>query len=65
MDTLRTNILDHLSNNATVYAVIIMVIVVLAFSTLLTFGIDDMNKKYPDYKGEDFLNEEEKKNGTN
>ena len=44
-----------------------MLVVIIVLGVLLTIlsyvwvkGIDNMNKNYPDYKGEDFFNEEDK-----
>jgi len=40
----------------------------LAFSAVIILwveGIDYMNKNYPDYKGEEFFNKEEKKRRRN
>ena len=41
-----------------VYA--IMFFVVLGVAALWVKGISDMHENHPDYKGEDFFNEEEK-----
>jgi hypothetical protein len=41
-----------------VYA--IMFFVVLGVAALWVKGITDMHENHPDYKGEDFFNEEEK-----
>lgn len=35
---------------------VIIVSIVVPVGILWTRGIDNMKKKYPDYKGEDFLN---------
>ena len=44
-----------------------MLVVIIVLSVLLMLlsyvwvkGIDNMNENYPDYKGEDFFNEEDK-----
>lgn len=34
---------------------LIVAAIVLPISLLWVFGIDDMNEKHPDYKGDDFL----------
>lgn len=39
---------------------LIMFCIVALISWLWVEGIDNMNKKHPDYKGEDFLNENNK-----
>ena len=41
-----------------VYA--IMLFILLGVVALWVKGISDMNENHPDYKGEDFFNEEEK-----
>jgi hypothetical protein len=38
---------------------LLMFVVVLVVSILWVRGIDYMDKNHPDYKGEDFFNEEE------
>jgi hypothetical protein len=41
-----------------------IIIVISVLLTLVSYawvkGIDNMNENYPDYKGEDFFNEEDK-----
>ena len=39
---------------------LLMFVVVLVVSILWVRGIDYMDKNHPDYKGEDFFNEEDK-----
>jgi hypothetical protein len=39
--------------------ILICIIFAIIISILWVRGIDNMKKKYPDYKGKDFLNEEE------
>jgi hypothetical protein len=40
-----------------------LILIWFAISGVISFfwvrGIDNMNKKYPDYKGEDFLNDKD------
>jgi predicted outer membrane lipoprotein len=43
---------------------ILLIVLGLAFSVIIILwveGIDYMNKNYPDYKGDEFFNEEDKK----
>jgi hypothetical protein len=40
---------------------LLMFVVVLVVSILWVRGIDYMDKNHPDYKGEDFFNEEEER----
>jgi len=44
-----------------VVAIIISLLVAALISYLWVRGIDNMKKKYPDYKGEDFLNWDDNK----
>jgi len=41
----------------------VMFLIVLGISWLWVRGIDNMKNKHPDYKGEDFLNWDEKNDG--
>ena len=41
--------------------IILGIAILLSLAWLWAGGIDYMSKNHPDYKGEDFLNEEDKK----
>ena len=43
---------------------IITLVIVIPIAILWVRGIDNMKNKYPDYKGEDFLNWDDNKNHT-
>jgi len=42
--------------------ILLAIVIVAVISVAWTNGIDYMHKKHPDYKGEDFFNEEDKNN---
>jgi hypothetical protein len=42
--------------------ILLAIVIVAVISVAWTSGIDYMHKKHPDYKGEDFFNEEDKNN---
>jgi len=44
---------------------LLMYTIVAIISYLWVRGIDNMNRNYPDYKGEDFLNWDEDENDKN
>lgn len=43
-----------------VFIILVVVVLLMIVSYLWVKGIDYMKEKYPDYKGEDFFNEEDK-----
>lgn len=47
-----------------IIGIIITLIVTISITILWIKGIDNMKNKYPDYKGEDWLNWDDNKNHT-